>query len=53
LNNRGAATRPLKNAGLNGKWKMVNGKGTAKHWRFSIFHLPFTMQDAFFSILRS
>jgi hypothetical protein len=35
--------RPMKNAGLNGKWKMVKV--------FSMFHLPFAMQDAFFSIL--
>ncbi|HXG57324.1 MAG TPA: hypothetical protein VNJ03_18230, partial [Vicinamibacterales bacterium] len=35
------------------EWKMVDGKWerTAKYWRFTIFHLPFAMQDAFFSIL--
>jgi hypothetical protein len=30
---------------------MVNGKDPAQDWHFAIFHLPFAMQDAFFSIL--
>jgi hypothetical protein len=30
----------------NGKWKTA---GTS--WRFAIYHLPSSMQDAFFSIL--
>jgi hypothetical protein len=29
-----------------GKWQRA-----ANPWRFAIFHLPFTLQDAFFSIL--
>jgi hypothetical protein len=26
----------------NGKWKTA-----AKHWRFTVFHFPFAMPDAF------
>jgi hypothetical protein len=42
-----AFNRPLKNPGLigNGKWEMANCQA------FSIFHLRFAMQDAFFSTL--
>jgi hypothetical protein len=31
---------------VDGKWER-----TAEYWRFAIFHLPFAMQDAVFSIL--
>jgi hypothetical protein len=39
--------RPLKNPGLiaNGKWEMANCQA------FSMFHMRFAIQDAFFSIL--
>jgi hypothetical protein len=31
---------------VDGKWKKA-----VEYWRFTIFHLPFAIQDAFFSIL--
>jgi hypothetical protein len=45
--NQTRPNRPLKKSGLmlNGTWQMVKQRG------FAIFHLPFAIQDAFFSIL--
>jgi hypothetical protein len=43
-----SANRPLKKRGLNVKWPMVDGKNRQP---FHMCHLPFALQDAFFSIL--